>query len=301
MAHFVLRTSRYREIVDFYKTLLCAHSNFSNDVLSFLTSDEERHRIAIMNVAGLDDQQAGIAGVHPVAFTYDSLAQLIANYERAKPLGIQPFWCTNHGPTTSFYYRDPDGNQLELQVENFATVEESTEFLYSAEFAENPVGVDFDPEELARRFHAAVPETELKKRPHKIPRGLDTAMKHSPNEVCELEESRWDAMIAADVARLDELLSEKLSWTHSSGHREDKASLLQRISSGQITYRSITRTDERFTKWESVVLVTGIAEMRVEVGGRETIVKNRFTNVWVKELAVWRLAGWQSTPAPAAP
>jgi catechol-2,3-dioxygenase len=176
-AHVVLRTSRYHEVVDFYKALLCAHSTFSNDILSFLTYDEEHHRIAVLNVSGLQDQQRGAAGVHHVAFTYDSLADLIANYERAKLQNIEPVWCTNHGPTTSFYYRDPDGNQLELQVENFATVEESIEFLHSPEFAENPIGVDFDPEELARRLRAGEPEVELKKRPHSAPRGFDAHIK----------------------------------------------------------------------------------------------------------------------------
>jgi catechol 2,3-dioxygenase-like lactoylglutathione lyase family enzyme len=177
LAHVVLRTSRYREVVDFYKTLLCAHSVFSNDILSFLTYDEEHHRIAVVNLAGLQDQQAGVAGVHHVAFTYDSLADLIANYERAKQVGIEPVWCTNHGPTTSFYYRDPDGNQLELQVENFATVKESMAFLDSPEFAENPIGVDFDPEELVRRYRAGEPDAELKKRPHTGPRGIDADIK----------------------------------------------------------------------------------------------------------------------------
>ncbi|MGV2292340.1 VOC family protein [Trinickia sp. YCB016] len=177
LAHFVVRTSRYQEVVDFYKALLCAHSAFSNEVLNFLTYDEEHHRIAVLNLPGLQDQQAGVAGVHHVAFTYDTLADLIANYERAKQHGIEPVWCTNHGPTTSFYYRDPDGNQLELQVENFDTVEESMAFLYSPEFTENPIGVDVDPEELAHRLRAGEPEVELKKRPHTGPRGFDADIK----------------------------------------------------------------------------------------------------------------------------
>lgn len=176
-AHFVLRTSRYQEVVQYYTNLLCAHPSFANDVLTFLTYDEEHHRIAVLNVPDLADQQVGVAGVHHVAFTYDSLAELIANYERAKELGIEPVWCTNHGPTTSFYYRDPDGNQLELQVENFDTIEESTKFFYSPEFAENPIGVDLDPSELARRFHAGEPEAELKRRPNTGSRQFDSTVK----------------------------------------------------------------------------------------------------------------------------
>jgi catechol 2,3-dioxygenase-like lactoylglutathione lyase family enzyme len=176
-AHFVLRTSRYHEIIDFYKALLCAHSTLSSDFVTFLTYDKEHHRIAVLKVPELKDQQAGIAGVHHIAFTYESLADLIANYECARQQGIEPVWCTNHGPTTSLYYRDPDGNQIELQVENFATAEDSIAFFSSPEFAENPIGVDFDPEELARRLRAGAPEVELKKRPHIGPRGFDADVK----------------------------------------------------------------------------------------------------------------------------
>ncbi|SCB26799.1 VOC family protein [Cupriavidus alkaliphilus] len=177
LAHFVLRTSRYREVVDYYQTLLCARPSFANEVLTFLTYDEEHHRIAVLNVPALGAQQAGVAGVHHVAFTYGSLADLVANYEHAKRKGIEPVWCTNHGPTTSLYYRDPDGNQLELQVENFDTIEESTQFFFSPAFAENPIGVDFDPAELARRFHAGEPEAELKRRPDSGPRSLDATVR----------------------------------------------------------------------------------------------------------------------------
>ena len=177
LAHVVLRSSRYDEMVRFYQDLLCAHVTFGNEVLTFLTYDDEHHRIAILNFPDLAKQEAGVAGVHHIAFTYDRLADLIGNYERVKQIGIEPIWCTNHGPTTSLYYRDPDGNQLELQVENFASIEESTQFFFSPDFAENPIGVDFDPATLARRFHAGEPESAIKQRAHSGPRGFDADVK----------------------------------------------------------------------------------------------------------------------------
>ena len=44
----------------------------------------------------------------------------MSSYARLKGLGIEPDACVNHGVTTSLYYADPDGNQVELQVDNFA-------------------------------------------------------------------------------------------------------------------------------------------------------------------------------------
>lgn len=60
------------------------------------------------------------------------------------------------------------------QVDNFDTNEETTEYLQSAGFIENPIGVDFDPEELVRRLQSGESHASIKKRPEIGPRGLDT-------------------------------------------------------------------------------------------------------------------------------
>jgi catechol 2,3-dioxygenase-like lactoylglutathione lyase family enzyme len=172
LAHFVLRTSRYFEMVNWHKTVFGARGVFENEILSFLTYDEEHHRIAILNTPGLAEQKPGVCGVHHTAFTYRSLLDLMLNYERLRDLEIKPVFVINHGPTTSLYYQDPDGNQLELQVENYESVAASTEFFYSSAFAENPIGVEFDPDELLRRLRAGEPEAELKRRPDVGKRGL---------------------------------------------------------------------------------------------------------------------------------
>jgi hypothetical protein len=100
------------------------------------------------------------------------LHELVAQYERLRDNGIKPVFVINHGPTTSMYYADPDGNQLEFQVENYESVIESTKFFYSEEFAENPIGVEFDPEDLIARLRAGEPEGQLKKRPRTGAKGL---------------------------------------------------------------------------------------------------------------------------------
>ena len=67
----------------------------------------------------------------------------------------------NHGPTTSMYYRDPDGNKVELQIDNYDDAQAMHDFMHSAQFEKNPIGVDFDPDELARGYHAGRPQAEL--------------------------------------------------------------------------------------------------------------------------------------------
>lgn len=173
LAHFVLRTSRFREVIDWYKTVLGAEAAFENEILAFLSYDEEHHRVAVLNMPDLEEQKDGVAGFHHAAFTYDSLGDLMATYKRLRDVGITPVFPINHGPTTSMYYQDPDGNQIELQVDNYDNIEDATAFFYSPAFAENPIGVEFDPEDLLRRVEAGEDQAVLKRRPDIGQRGLE--------------------------------------------------------------------------------------------------------------------------------
>ena len=62
------------------------------------------------------------------------------------------------------YYHDPDGNGVEIQVDNYADIADCKAFIRSPEFAANPLGVEFDPDVLAQRFRAGVPERKLLER-----------------------------------------------------------------------------------------------------------------------------------------
>ena len=170
LAHVVLRTpdpASFKLMCDFYVEFLDAEITFSNDVLCFLTYDEEHHRIAVgifHNTVGREKVKQQQAGLAHVAFTYNTLQDLAISYRQRKALGMKPFWCVNHGPTTSLYYHDPDGNELECQVDNFDTVPEAARFFASKEFDENPIGVDFDPEELVERLKRGEDEGSIKRR-----------------------------------------------------------------------------------------------------------------------------------------
>ncbi len=160
-AHAVFRTARLAEMTRWYETVLGAHVVFGNAMLAFLTYDDEHHRIALVELPGLVDRPEGTAGLEHIAYTYATLGDLIATYERLKTAGVTPYWTINHGPTTSMYYRDPDGNQVELQVDNFPSVDALNAWFQSGAFAKNPIGVEFDAERLVARFKAGVPVEEL--------------------------------------------------------------------------------------------------------------------------------------------
>jgi catechol-2,3-dioxygenase len=165
LAHVVRRTARFDEMVAWYRTVFGAEIAHADTTLAFLSYDDEHHRFAIANLPGLEERPAFAAGTDHIAFTYADLGDLLYTYARLARDGIVPFWCVNHGPTTSMYYKDPDGNRVELQVDNFATADECNQWMRSGEFAANPIGVVFDPEELVARYRAGEPLADLVVRP----------------------------------------------------------------------------------------------------------------------------------------
>jgi len=160
LAHLVLRTPHYKEMCDFYKLLLNARAGFANDLANFLRYDEEHHRVVIVNAPHLPLVTTPSAGLAHFSFTYRTLGEVLGNYRRLQQHGIHPCWCINHGFTTSIYYYDPDGHQVETQYDNMGT-DDADAFMRSDYFMKNPIGVDFDPELLIERFERGDPMEEL--------------------------------------------------------------------------------------------------------------------------------------------
>ena len=164
-AHFVVRTSNFAAMRAWYQTVLNARIVLDNGTLCFMSYDDEHHRLALVNVPGLQKPAADSWGLNHVAYSYNTMRDLLSTYVRLRDAGIVPFRPINHGPTVSMYYHDPDGTGVELQVDAYPTKAEAAGFFGSEAFVENPIGVLFDPEELLQAFEAGVPEEELMRRP----------------------------------------------------------------------------------------------------------------------------------------
>lgn len=161
-AHAVLQTNKLSRMLDWYRTVLEADVQFKNEWIAFITYDEEHHRLAFVARPGTVDKVPNAAGLAHLAYAYADIGELVATYERLKAVGIMPVRTINHGPTTSMYYADPDGNQVELQIDNFDTPEECHAWFSRPEFAENPIGITFNPDDLVAKFHAGVSVAQLK-------------------------------------------------------------------------------------------------------------------------------------------
>lgn len=153
LAHIVLRTARFDEVVAWWCTVLGAEPRHESSFLTFLTYDDEHHRLAVVKNPKLAENDRSMSGLEHVSFTYDTLDDLLATYTRLKGLSITPILPIHHGMTMSLYYADPDGTQCELQVD---VMDEPTAaaFMASDVFAANPLGVPIDPDDLIARRDA---------------------------------------------------------------------------------------------------------------------------------------------------
>jgi catechol-2,3-dioxygenase len=164
LAHIVLQTNQLGVMKDWYMKVLDAHVVYENPMMSFLTFDDEHHRLAIGQMPGLAERTPTTVGMAHSAYTFDSLGDLLNKYEELRKEGIEPRIPVQHGVTTSLYYRDPDGNLVELQIDNFVTADEATDYMVAEEYSTDPLGPTFDPEAMLAALRARTPVSELTSR-----------------------------------------------------------------------------------------------------------------------------------------
>lgn len=159
ISHYGIRAQRFRDMIQWYKTVFRAKIQHENEFLAFMTFDEEHHRLVIFEDAATVAKPENAAGVDHVGYGLASFGDFVLTYERLKAEGIIPFLTLNHRFTTSLYYHDPDGNEVELSVDNFSTKEECDAFVRSErmmEIGRPPFGYTFDADELSSLYHQGV-------------------------------------------------------------------------------------------------------------------------------------------------
>ncbi|HXX04593.1 MAG TPA: VOC family protein [Xanthobacteraceae bacterium] len=160
--HVTFKTSRLDEMIAWYEAVIGAKVQFRDHSAAWTTNDAANHRIAFLAVPGLSDDAQKIKhnGMHHCAFEYESFDDLMASFDRLRKAGIEPAFCLDHGMTISLYYRDPEGNFVELQSDVFGDWAKSSDFMRtSPDFAANPIGTFFDP---ARVYEALKSGADLK-------------------------------------------------------------------------------------------------------------------------------------------
>ncbi|HLP26404.1 MAG TPA: nuclear transport factor 2 family protein [Acidobacteriota bacterium] len=121
--------------------------------------------------------------------------------------------------------------------------------------------------------------------------------------VLRADETRIYAMLAADVAALDDMLAPDCLYVHSNGTVQTKAQLLTALKTGAFKYTALRYTAPpkiRLYGNETAVL-TGPMQIEVVLPDGKSLTPSLvITAVYALLHDRWQLASYQSTNAPAA-
>jgi catechol-2,3-dioxygenase len=164
--HVNLKTPRLQEMIDWYALAVGMRVTHAFGGGAWLSNDGANHRLALLATPAIRDDPDKLvhAGIHHTAFEYATLGDLLETYVRLEQAGVEPHSVLDHGMTLSFYYLDPDGNSVELQVDLFGDWSKSTAFMRGERFAQDPIGTYVDPHTLIVAWRAGVPPGELHRR-----------------------------------------------------------------------------------------------------------------------------------------
>src|SRR5688500_17700624 len=117
--------------------------------------------------------------------------------------------------------------------------------------------------------------------------------------VLAAEDRRYRAMQDADLATLQEVCADELSYAHSSGARDTKGEYLGKIRSRYYVYLRVDHPVERVEVVGDAAIVVGRMTADLLVRGTPKTIDNLALAVWTRAPGVWRLLAYAPTTLPA--
>jgi catechol-2,3-dioxygenase len=163
MGTVTLKTTRFEEMIDWYKAVVGYSETYRDETICLLGSHYNAQDLRIQYKPDCEPLSQEAGGMDHIAYSYETYEDFILHtYDRLRGIGILPHWTPNHGGTFSLYYLDPDGNQVELTVDNFPSLDAAKKWMDNEEFRKDPIGADFDPEVMVARVRAGATQDDLR-------------------------------------------------------------------------------------------------------------------------------------------
>jgi ketosteroid isomerase-like protein len=114
--------------------------------------------------------------------------------------------------------------------------------------------------------------------------------------ISELEDRRFDAIVAGDFDGFAAVCHPDLMYTHSNGVTDTLASYLDKCRSGFYVYHAVDHPVTRTVIVGDVALVLGEMNADLTAGGTRKQLRNSSLAVWVRDAEEWKLIAYQPTP-----
>jgi Domain of unknown function (DUF4440) len=132
---------------------------------------------------------------------------------------------------------------------------------------------------------------------------VDTSHSRGPNAdaqaVADASERLRLLMIDPDASGLDALLADDLSYGHSNGKLDTKASLMADLQSGASDFVTIALTEQVVHVAGDTALVRHTLVADTNDGGKPGHVKLKVLLVWQRRAGAWKLLARQAVRLPA--
>ncbi|OQP62782.1 DUF4440 domain-containing protein [Niastella vici] len=129
---------------------------------------------------------------------------------------------------------------------------------------------------------------------------MNTAMAQSKEEaaVTAAVENLRKAMIDGDKAGLQNITADQLSYGHSSGRVEDKATFVDNIVTGKSDFVTIDLTNQTITVAGDAAIVRHTLSATTNDSGNPGSVKLNILLVFQKQKGQWKLLARQAVKVP---
>ena len=113
-----------------------------------------------------------------------------------------------------------------------------------------------------------------------------------------LDGERMCAMVAGDLETLGRILSDDMTYVHTSAAVDTKQSIMESIGNGNLNYKKMAARDVQVRDFGDTAVLRGQADVEVMSGGNDLKFSLEFTEVYVNGVAGWQMVAWQSTRLP---
>ncbi len=129
---------------------------------------------------------------------------------------------------------------------------------------------------------------------------LNTAQAQSKDslQVAKAVNKLTELMVNPDKAALEALVSDQVSYGHSSGKLEGRTSFIESLTSGSSDFVKINLTDQTIQLFGKTAIVRNKLFANTNDGGKPGEVKLALVLVWQKQQKAWKLIARQAVKLP---
>ena len=124
------------------------------------------------------------------------------------------------------------------------------------------------------------------------------ALAGAEQDIDRIEDRRYQAMMAADLTALANILADEFVYHQPTGKVATKASYIEQLKSGEVKINEARRYDVTIHVYGDLATAMGMTHLDLELKGERRQVELRYLNVWLLRDGRWQLVARQSAFVP---